>query len=159
MEMILSSVSKAKIAEILKPILADQFVLYTKARNYHWNVQGSQFLTLHKKFEELYNELADDIDETAERIRAYGLYAPGTMKEFLKIAQLKEEAEGNYPDQFEMVKRIANDYDFLASRIRDIGYEVQSEFGDEVTAGKLYSIAERYEKHVWLLKSIIEGGN
>ncbi len=159
MEMILSSVSKARIAEMLKPILADQFVLYTKARNYHWNVKGSLFLTLHKKFEELYNELADDIDEIAEKIRTYGLYAPGTMNEFLKLAHLKEEAEENYPEQFEMVKRIADDYDFLASKIRDAGYEIQSEYGDEVTAGKLFSVAERYEKHVWLLRSIFEGAN
>ncbi|MDH7605259.1 MAG: DNA starvation/stationary phase protection protein [Melioribacter sp.] len=156
MKTILSSVSKTRIAEMLKPILADQYVLYTKARNYHWNVRGSLFLTLHQKFEELYNELADDIDETAERIRAYGLYAPGSMSEFLKLSELKEETEGTYPNQFEMVKKLADDYDSLAERIRETGEEIQSEFGDEVTAGKLYSVAERYEKHVWLLKSILE---
>lgn len=156
MKTILSSVSKTKIGEMLKPILADQFVLYTKARNYHWNVRGSLFLTLHQKFEELYNELANDIDETAERIRAYGLNAPGTMSEFLRLAELKEEAEGTYPNQFEMTKKIADDYDSLAERIREIGEEIQSEYGDEVTAGKLYSVAERYEKNAWLLKSILD---
>jgi len=148
--------SKLKIAELLKPILADQFLLYTKARNYHWNITGNMFFTLHIKFEELYNELALDVDETAERIRTYGLNAPGTMGEFLKSSALKEEAAGNYPDQFNMAEKISDDYDFLASRINEAGLKVQKEFGDEITAGKLYGTAERYQKHVWMLKSLIE---
>ncbi|PJB00562.1 MAG: DNA starvation/stationary phase protection protein [Ignavibacteriales bacterium CG_4_9_14_3_um_filter_30_11] len=148
--------SKLKIAERLKPILADQFVLYTKTRNYHWNVIGDMFFTLHIKFEELYNELALDVDETAERIRTYGSNAPGTMSEFLKLSSLKEETAGKYPNQLEMAKNIANDYDLLASRINEIGLKLQKEFGDEITAGKLYSIAERYEKHVWMLKSLFK---
>lgn len=151
----LSNEVKLKIADLLKPILADQFVLYTKARNYHWNITGSMFFTLHIKFEELYNELALDVDETAERIRTYGSNAPGTMSEFLKLSGLKEEAEGNYPNQFEMATKIAEDYNFLSARINEVGLKLQKEFGDEITAGKLYSIAERYEKHVWMLKSLI----
>ncbi|MEW6003906.1 MAG: DNA starvation/stationary phase protection protein [Stygiobacter sp.] len=150
----LSNEAKLKIAELLKPILADQFVLYTKARNYHWNVTGNMFFTLHIKFEELYTELANDIDETAERIRTYGLNAPGTMSEFLKLSGLKEEAEATYPDQFTMVKKISDDYDFIAARLNEVGLKLQKEYGDEITAGKLYSIAERYEKHAWLLKSL-----
>ena len=156
MKKTLNNETKVKIAEMLKPILADQFVLYTKARNYHWNITGSMFLTLHIKFEQLYNELALDVDETAERIRTYGLNAPGSMSEFLKLSGLKEEAAGSYPNQFKMAENIAGDYDFLATRVNEIGFKVQSEFGDEITAGKLYSIAERYEKHVWLLKSSVE---
>lgn len=150
----LSNEAKLKIAELLKPILADQFVLYTKARNYHWNVTGNMFFTLHIKFEELYTELANDIDETAERIRTYGLNAPGTMSEFLKLSGLKEEAEATYPDQLTMAKKISDDYDFIAARLNEVGLKLQKEYGDEITAGKLYSIAERYEKHAWLLKSL-----
>lgn len=150
----LSNEAKFKIAEMLKPILADQFVLYTKARNYHWNVTGNMFFTLHIKFEELYNELAIDIDETAERIRTYGMNAPGTMSEFLKLSELKEEVEGKYPDQFSMANNISFDYDKLAQRINQVAMKIQKEYGDEITAGKLYSVAERYEKHSWLLKSL-----
>ncbi|MGB9703010.1 MAG: Dps family protein [Candidatus Kapaibacteriota bacterium] len=150
----LSNNEKTKIAEMLKPILADQFVLYTKARNYHWNVRGNMFFTLHLKFEELYIELANDVDETAERIRTYGLTAPGTMSEFLKLSELKEEAEANYPDQITMANNIANDYNSLASKINIISMKIQKDFSDEITAGKLYGIAERYEKHAWLLKSL-----
>ena len=155
MKKTLTSESKVKIAELLKPVLADQFVLYTKARNYHWNVTGSLFLTLHIKFEELYTELALDVDETAERIRTYGLNAPGSMSEFLNLSGLKEEAPGNYPNQFEMAEKIANDYDFLATRVNELGFKVQTEFGDEITAGKLYGLAEKYEKHAWLLNSVL----
>ena len=77
---------KVEVAELLKPVLADQFVLYTKARNYHWNVTGNMFFALHEKFEELYDELANDIDEVAERIRTLGVYSPGSLNEFLKIS-------------------------------------------------------------------------
>lgn len=154
MKNIISNENKIKIAELLKPVLADQFVLYTKARNYHWNITGNMFFTLHTKFEELYNELAIDIDETAERIRTYGLNAPGTMSEFIKLSGLKEEAEGKYPDQFKMANNIANDYEFLAARLNEIAMKLQKEYNDEITAGKLYSVAERYEKHAWLLKSL-----
>jgi len=154
MKNIIDKETKAKITEMLKPILADQFVLYTKVRNYHWNVTGNMFFTLHVKFEELYNELAIDVDETAERIRTYGLNAPGTMGEFLKLTALKEEAAGKYPNQFEMAKNVAKDYEFLAAKINDAGLKAQKEFGDEITAGKLYSVAERYEKHAWMLNSI-----
>lgn len=155
MKKTLTNESKIKIAELLKPVLADQFVLYTKARNYHWNITGSLFLTLHIKFEELYTELALDVDETAERIRTYGLNAPGSMSEFINLSGLKEEAPGNYPNQFDMAKKIANDYDFLASRVNELGFKVQTEFGDEITAGKLYGLAEKYEKHAWLLTSVL----
>lgn len=154
MKNVISAENKIKIAELLIPILADQFVLYTKARNYHWNITGNMFFTLHTKFEELYNELAIDIDETAERIRTYGLNAPGTMGEFIKLSGLKEEEAGKYPVQNQMADNIANDYEFLASRITEVALRLQKDYNDEITAGKLYGVAERYEKHAWLLKSL-----
>lgn len=150
----LSKEMKIKIAELLKPILADQFVLYVKARNYHWNVTGNMFLTLHLKFEEFYNDLALDIDETAERIRTYGLNAPGTMKEFLKLSSLVEEDEGKYPDQFVMAQKISDDFEKLANKINHTATLIQKDYSDEITAGKLYGVAEKYEKYSWLLKSL-----
>ena len=147
---------KVEIAEALKPILADQHVFYMKLRNYHWNITGDQFLSLHEKFEELYDELADDIDEIAERIRILGVYAPGSMSEFLELAGLKEEQKNRYPKQFEMVENIVNDLDFIIIRINDTALKLQNDFKDEVTAGMLYSIAEKYEKNNWMLKSMLE---
>lgn len=142
-----------KVADLLKPVLADQYVLYTKLRNYHWNITGNMFYKLHEKFEEFYDDIADDIDEIAERIRTLGVYSPGSMSEFLKLAVLKEEKEGNYPDQKQMALNIIADFDLLTGKLKNVAAKVQSEFGDEVTAGLLYEFVSKYEKTVWMLKS------
>lgn len=146
---------KVEVAELLKPVLADQFVLYTKARNYHWNVTGNMFFALHEKFEELYDELANDIDEVAERIRTLGVFSPGSLNEFLKLSGIKEEKEGNIPTQMQMVENIVNDYEFLMIRINQAAEKIQSEYKDEVTFGQLTALCEKYQKHVWMLKSLI----
>lgn len=155
MKSVLKSEVKSEIAELLKPILADEQVLYIKVRNYHWNITGSQFFALHAKYEELYTELASDVDEIAEKIRALGVFAPGSMSEFLKLSGIKEEKENNHPDQYQMTENIANDYEFLSIRIKDAGTKVQN-LGDEVTAGQLYTLAEKYDKHIWMLKSMVQ---
>ena len=146
---------KVEIAESLKHILADQHILYMKLRNYHWNIKGNQFYILHEKFEELYDELANDIDEIAERIRTLGSYSPGTMSEMINLAGLKEEKENNYPSQNKMVENIVNDLDFLIIRITDSASKIQNDFNDEVTAGLLYNLSEKYEKNNWMLKAYL----
>jgi starvation-inducible DNA-binding protein len=147
---------KVEIAELLKPILADQYLLYTKVRNYHWNITGDMFYTLHAKFEDFYNELADDVDEVAERIRALGVYAPGTMSEFTELSGLKDEQPGNYPDQITMAKNLINDFEFLTISLNNAGDKIEGELNDRVTVDLLNGIAARYEKNVWMLKSLIE---
>jgi starvation-inducible DNA-binding protein len=144
-----------EVAELLKPILADQYVLYTKTRNYHWNVKGNMFYMLHEKFEDFYNTLAEDIDEVAESIRTLGVYAPGTMSEFIQLAGLKEEKEGHYPDQITMAQNIVNDYDFLIIAMKNAVEKIQGEYNDEVTAGLLLGFIEKYEKDVWMLKATL----
>lgn len=144
-----------KSAELLKKILANQYVLYTKARNYHWNVEGHLFRSLHVEFENIYNGLADDIDVIAERIRVFGVYAPGTMSEFLKIADLKEEIEGKIPSQIDMLKNIISDFDFLILELKKASKNFASEFEDDVTAGILFGYIEKYEKLIWMLKSLL----
>src|SRR5215213_5350224 len=79
------------VTNILKIVLADETLLYQKLRNYHWNVTGSQFFSLHAAFENQYNEVADVIDEVAERIRQFGVFAPGTMEELRQITRLSEQ--------------------------------------------------------------------
>jgi starvation-inducible DNA-binding protein len=143
-----------EIAEALKSVLADQFVLYTKARNYHWNVTGGHFFRLHELFEKLYDELADDIDEVAERIRALGVYAPGTLSEFLKLSNITE-TENYYPEADEMVNTFTNDYQQVTNRILENAAKIQDEYKDEVTAGLLYGLAQKYQKNIWMLKSLI----
>lgn len=153
MEAVLNDV-KVKIAELIKEVLADQYVLYTKARNYHWNVTGPQFYNLHNEFEKIYDGLADDIDVVAERIRALGLKAPGTMKEFLDLSSLKEEP-GKYPQGSDMVQLIVDDFEVIIAKLDINAHKMQSEFNDEVSAGMFYSLMEKYQKTVWMLNSVL----
>lgn len=147
--------TKVEITELMKEVLADQFVLYTKARNYHWNVTGPHFYTLHNTFEKIYDELAEDIDSVAERIRALGSKAPGTMKEFLSISTLREEP-GKYPDYLLMVQNIVNDFETVIVKSNSAASKMQNEYTDEVSASMFYGLVEKYQKTVWMLKSMLE---
>src|ERR687888_301932 len=98
----LSEAQRYGVVAILNTLLSDEYLLYTKTRNYHWNVVGPQFNDLHKFFEEQYNELNEIIDDVAERTRALGGNALGTMTEFLKSTRLNEES-GHYPDARNMI--------------------------------------------------------
>jgi starvation-inducible DNA-binding protein len=139
----------------MKEVLADQFVLYTKARNYHWNVTGPQFFGLHAAFEKIYDELAEDIDNVAERIRVLGFKAPGTLAEFLSLTSLQEEPD-KYPNHLDMVKTIVNDFESIIDKLYSTASKMQNEFKDEVSAGMFYSLVEKYQKTVWMLKSMLE---
>lgn len=143
----------AKVKSVSE-ILADLSVLYVKTRNYHWNVTGSQFFVLHEQFEELYNELAGDIDEVAERIRTLGEMAPGTMKEFLELSTLSEEP-GQYPEGSEMVKNIVSDLETITTKLNSTAEKYQDEKGDEISAGMFYGIVEKYQKKIWMFKAYL----
>ena len=142
-------------SELVKVILADLFVLYVKARNYHWNVTGPQFYNLHETFENIYNELADDIDTIAERIRALGSNTPGTMKEFWELSSLEEKAD-YYPVSQIMVQEIVSDFERIIKKLNSSAGKMQSSLNDEVTAGMFYGFMEKYQKTVWMLKSLLE---
>ncbi len=146
---------KVEISELMKEILADEFVLYTKARNYHWNVTGPHFYGLHGAFEKIYDELAEDIDAIAERIRVLGSKTPGTLKEFLTLSTLNEEP-GKYPDHLSMVQNIVNDFEIVIDKLNSAASKMQNEFSDEVSAGMFYGFVEKYQKTVWMLKSLLE---
>jgi starvation-inducible DNA-binding protein len=146
---------KIESTEQMKQILADQFILYVKARNYHWNVTGPHFYYLHALFENIYDELADDIDKVAERIRSLGTKTPGTMKEFWELTSL-EEKPGNYPEFSVMVQEIANDFETIIEKLKSSANKMQSSLDDEVSAGMLYGLMEKYQKTVWMLKSFLE---
>ena len=144
-----------QIIEEMNVILADGFVLYTKLRKYHWNITGPYFYQLHATFETLYDEMALDVDAVAERIRTLGFKAPATMHEFLKLTSLKED-EGSYPHYTEMVNNIANDYKSVSVKLNSTAKKFQDELNDEVSAGMFYGLVERYQKHVWMLKAVLE---
>ena len=142
-------------ADLLKSILADQFLLYSKSRNYHWNVTGPNFYGLHAVFEKIYDELAEDVDSIAERIRAIGFKTPGTLKEFLELTSINEEP-GEYPAQSAMVQNIINDFETLIEKMKSGSNKIQNDFKDDVTAGMFYSLIEKYQKTVWMLKATNE---
>src|SRR5438105_15750874 len=105
----LSDSNRDGVVKLLTPLLADEYVLYTKTRNYHWNVVGPQFNDLHKFFEAQYEELDDVVDEVAERARALGGRAAGTLAEFVRRARLKEAADS--PDAPTMIANLLADHE------------------------------------------------
>lgn len=143
-----------KIAEMLKSILADQHIIYMKARNYHWNITGHYFFTLHIKFEEIYTQFALQIDEVAERIRTLGEKVPGNMQHFINVSSLSEES-GNDTEASLMAKNLAADLTALSGKMTSLAMEMQRDYEDEITAGMLYGYAQGYSKDAWMLNSFL----
>lgn len=139
------------VAEILNKLLADENVLYTKVRNAHWNVEGPDFHAQHLFFETIYDELAEIIDEVAERVRSIGHYAVGTMKAWLEITQLTEMAYGKN-DSKGFIKEILNDFESLIISLREDIDKVEK-YKDAGTEDFLVGILEKHEKTAWMLRS------
>ena len=142
------------VIKILSTLLADENVLYTKARNYHWNVVGMQFNELHKFFQSLYEELNEYVDDVAERIRTLGGNAVATLKEFLELTRLKEHP-GEYPDAKTMLSNLLNDYETIIRNLRDDIVTVGEKYQDLGTADFLTELMEKHEKTAWMLRSFL----
>ena len=147
--------NRHKIVEILSSILSDEYVLYTKTRNYHWNVVGPHFTEYHETFEEQYDGLANDVDEVAERIRSLGFKTPSTLSEFQKNSQLKEHP-GEHPDANTMISNLLGDHESIIKTIRAKVSVISGEFGDVGTEDFLVGLMEKHEKTAWMLRSILE---
>lgn len=150
----LSEKVSQQIATLLNKLLADEFVLYTKTRNCHWNYEGDNFMEMHKFFEGQYEELAEMIDSVAERVRKIGHYAEGRLKEYLEITQLKEQAITN--DQQKQVKHLLTDHETLVRSLRKSVDQVTTEWKDAGTADFLTGILEAHEKMAWMLRSYLK---
>lgn len=143
--------ARQKIAEFLSVILADEHILYTKTRNAHWNVEGSDFHAMHLFFEEQYGELEGVIDEIAERIRQIGHYAPGTLKSFLELTRLTEAKEGKN-DSTSYIKELKVDHESIIIHIRE-NIEWIEDANDNGTADFLIAIMQGHEKQAWMLRA------
>ncbi len=143
----------AKTADALKGLLADSYTLYVKTHNYHWNVTGPMFTTLHTLFETEYTELAIAIDEVAERIRSLGDRAPGSFSEFAELASVKEET--GTPKATEMIKNLVADQAKIADRCRQV-IEAAEEAGDQASVDLAVRRLDTHEKNAWLLRSHLE---
>ena len=143
------------VVAILNTLLADETVLHTKTRNYHWNVRGLQFNDLHKFFDAQYAELNGIVDEVAERARALGGLAIGTLAEFQKRARLKERP-GVQPEATGMLRGLLEDHEAVIRSLREDLKTVLEKHADAGTSDFLTGLMEQHEKMAWMLRSFLE---
>lgn len=145
--------NRKEIVGALSRVLADSYMLYLKTHNYHWNVTGELFHSLHEQFEEQYTELAEAIDEIAERIRALGSRAPGTFKEYNELTSIEEDQEE--PEALEMVRRLALGNEQVLRTARE-ALEPAKRAEDEATVDLLTQRLNLHSKTAWMLRSHLE---
>lgn len=145
--------SKKNIVEALKLVLADSYALYLKTQNFHWNVTGPNFKSLHELFGGQYDELSGAIDELAERIRALGEFAPGSFRDFSELASIADAGK-KVPSATEMLKQLVKDQDVLLATIGK-ALKISQKAGDEATADMLIGRLEVHDKNKWMLQSSI----
>ena len=140
------------IAGGLARVLADSYTLYLKTHNYHWNVTGPLFNTLHLMFEAQYTELAQAVDEIAERIRALGYPAPGSFREYAGLTSIEEDT--NAPDAETMTRRLVAGQEAVVRTARQV-FPLAAEAHDEPTADLLTQRMQVHEKNAWMLRSLL----
>ncbi|MDQ3252711.1 MAG: DNA starvation/stationary phase protection protein [Acidobacteriota bacterium] len=143
---------RRKIAEGLSRLLADNFTLYLKTHNFHWNVTGPMFQTLHTMFEAQYNELWTANDLIAERIRALGVVAPGTFEDFSRLSSIKEQSD--VPTATTMIRLLVDGHEATARTARSV-IETAEEAKDTPTADLLTERLQIHEKTAWMLRSLL----
>ena len=149
----ITEANRKKIAEGLSALLADSYTLYLMTHNFHWNVTGPQFNSLHTMFMGQYTEQWNALDTIAERIRALGFPAPGTYKEFVKLATI-QEVEG-VPKAEEMVRHLVAAQEATARTARKL-FPVVDAANDQPTADVLTQRIDVHEKTAWMLRSLLE---
>ena len=149
----ISDAKRKKIAEGLSKLLADSYTLYLTTHNFHWNVTGPQFNSLHVMFMDQYTEQWNALDVIAERIRALGFPAPGTYKEFVKLASI-QEVEG-VPKATDMIRHLVLAQEATARTARAL-FPVVDDANDQPTADVLTQRIDVHEKTAWMLRSLLE---
>lgn len=144
---------REEIAGGLSKVLADTYTLYLKTHNFHWNVTGPMFQTLHLMFEQHYNELALAVDAVAERIRALGVQAPGTYRQFSALSSIKEE--DGVPKAQDMIRLLVQGHEAVARTSRGV-FTIASEANDQPTCDLLTQRMQIHEKTAWMLRSLLE---
>ena len=143
------------ICQGLSRLLADTYTLYLKTHNYHWNVTGPMFNTLHLMFEQQYTELALAVDAIAERIRALGEPAPGSYQAFAALTEIREES--GVPDATEMIRQLVDGQETVVRTARK-AIKLADKAGDQPTADLLTQRMQIHEKNAWMLRSMLEQG-
>ncbi len=152
----ISAPDRKKLAEGLSRFLADSFTLYLKTHNFHWNVTGPMFNTLHVMFETQYNEQWMALDETAERIRALGFNAPGAYAEFIRLTSIPEEPGlTDTADWREMVRQLVVGNEAVARTARKV-LKTADDAGDDPTVDLMTQRLQVHEKNAWMLRALLQ---
>jgi starvation-inducible DNA-binding protein len=149
----ISEGDRKSIVDGLSRLLADTYTLYLKTHNFHWNVTGPQFRTLHLMFEEQYNEVWLATDVIAERIRSLGHYAPATYRDFAKLSSIKEP--DGVPPATDMIRQLVEGHETVSRTAREI-FPVVEKASDEASADLLTQRMQTHEKTAWMLRSLLE---
>ncbi|MDR7316124.1 Dps family protein [Brevibacillus nitrificans] len=144
---------EVNISTVLNKQVANWTVLYTKLHNFHWNVKGLHFFTLHQKFEELYNEASANLDTLAERVLSIGGKPVATLSACLQMASIAE-ATGNESAE-QMVTSVVQDFTLLVDELKD-AMAAAEEADDEATSDMLLAISSSLQKHIWMLKAFLQ---
>ncbi|MFO1346648.1 MAG: Dps family protein [Rhodocyclaceae bacterium] len=144
---------RKKIADGLSRLLADSYTLYLKTHNFHWNVTGPQFNSLHNMFMTQYTEIWNALDMIAERIRSLGYPAPGSYKQFVALSSIPEE-EG-VPKAKDMIRQLVAGQEAVTRTAREV-FKVVEKANDQPTADLLTQRMEVHEKNAWMLRSLLE---
>ena len=153
----LTDTQRDGVRSILTTILADEYLLYTKTRNCHWNVRGPQFVQLHSFFEEQYEALNTIVDDIAERARALGYPAIGTLAEFLEKTRLRERP-GHYPLARDMLTDLLNDHEIVIRQLRLDLETCMEPYQDAGTSDFLTGLLAQHEKMSWMLRASLQDG-
>jgi starvation-inducible DNA-binding protein len=144
---------RSQIADGLSRLLADTYTLYLKTHSFHWNVTGPQFNTLHTMFETQYTELATAVDLIAERIRALGVQAPGSYRQYSELTSIPEET--GVPAANDMIRQLVEGQEAVVRTARQV-FPTAEKAGDEPTADLLTQRMQIHEKTAWMLRSMLE---
>ncbi len=148
----ISKEGRLEIAKGLSRLLADSYSLYLKTHNFHWNVTGPMFQTLHTMFETQYTELAVAVDDIAERIRALGAFAPGSYTQFGSLSTIKDETE--ILSAKDMIKELVLGLEAVVITARTVT-KIAGKYDDEATLDLLTQRMQIHEKNAWMLRSLL----
>jgi starvation-inducible DNA-binding protein len=145
--------NRQAVAAALNQLLADEHVLYNKTRNYHWSIEGPSFMEFHKLYEGQYDELAEIIDQIAERIRTIGHFAEGRLKELLKLASLDEPPAPT--DQASQIANLDADHEILINKLRKLIKDFDEKYKDIGSSDFVTGLLKQHEKMAWMLRSYL----
>jgi starvation-inducible DNA-binding protein len=150
----ISDVNTKAVALELNKLLANEFVLYTKTRNYHWNIEGPSFLEIHKFFESQFGQLDEIIDSVAERVRSIGHYTEGRLVDYLKLTSLLENS--NVTDQKMQLKNLLDDHETIIRELRVLITKFADEYKDIGSSDFVTGLLGEHEKMAWFIRSYVK---